>query len=223
MPKALNSRAVYLAIGFYLVLTAAFPFSPRFCVEAASRANPPSFHQNDSEEPPRSADVLLEAGNTAYVAGDLANAEKNWIEVRNSAHRSGAWPKAVYNLGILEMSRANYPKAIGYFNEVLQSSPNDKEPGGNIMSTYRNYSNRSAQQISMCYEKMADYREALHFTLLAKNRYPYLSWCGTYLEAENLALNRRIAYLSMRVYAVPLLGVAFMTLTVFSWKKLRIN
>ena len=154
-------------------------------------------------------------------AGDLGNAEKNWIEVRSSARTSPAWPKAVYNLGLLEMKQANYPKAIAYFNEVLHSDPNDKEPGGSIMQVYRNYSNRSAIQISMCYEKLADYREALHYARLAKNRYPYVSWCGTCLQSANFALNKRIAYLSMCVYRMPFLAVAGIAVTFFGWKRLR--
>jgi tetratricopeptide (TPR) repeat protein len=212
---------MYLAIGSHLVLTAAFLFYPCFRLDAAENSSPPNPSQGDPSGQAQSADALLEAGNTLYMAGDLGNAEKNWIEVRSSARTSPAWPKAVYNLGLLEMNQANYLKAIGYFNEVLQSHPDDKEPGGSIMQVYRNYSNRSVLQVSMCYEKMADYREALHYAWLAKNRYPYVSRCGTCLLSANFALNKRIAYLSMRVYGMPFLAVAGFAVTFFGWKKLK--
>jgi outer membrane protein assembly factor BamD (BamD/ComL family) len=136
MSKALNSRAMYIAIGSHLVLTAAFLFHPCSRLEAAENSIPPNQSQDDRGGQTPSADALLEAGNTLYIAGDLGNAEKNWMEVRNSASTSPAWPKAVYNLGLLEMKQANYPKAIGYLNEVLQSHRNDKEPGGNIMQVF---------------------------------------------------------------------------------------
>jgi tetratricopeptide (TPR) repeat protein len=220
MLKALNSRARYLAIGFHFVLTAAFLFYPYSRLEAIENSNTSGPSQDPGEQA-GAADALLEAGNTLYMAGDLRNAEKNWIEVRSCPRTSSAWPKAVYNLGLLEMKQANYPKAIGYFNEVLQSHPNDKEPGANIMQVYRNYSNRSALQVSMCYEKMADYRQALHYAWLAKSRYPYLSWCGTCLQSANFALNKRIAYLSIRAYRMPFLAVAVIAVTFFSWKKLK--
>jgi len=221
MLKALNSRARYFVIASHLVLTAAFLFYPCSRLQGAENSDPQNPSKDDSDGQASYADALLEAGNTLYIAGDLGNAEKNWIEVRGSARTSPAWPKAVYNLGLLEMRQANYPKAIGYFNEVLQSHPNDKEPGGSIMQVYRNYSNRSAIQISMCYEKMDDYREALYYARLAKNRYPYASWCGTCLQSANFALNKRIAYLSMCVYRIPFLAVTGVAVTFFGWKKLK--
>jgi tetratricopeptide (TPR) repeat protein len=147
MLKALNSRAMYLAVGSRLILAAALLFYPCSRLVAAENSNSQNPPQDDPGGQARSADALLEAGNTRYIAGDLGNAEKNWIEVRRSARKSPAWPKAVYNLGLLEMNQANYPKAIGYFNEVLQSHPDDKEPGGSIMQVSRNYSNRSAFQV----------------------------------------------------------------------------
>jgi len=220
MLKALNSRSRYLATGFHLILTSAFFFNSSARLEATENSNQASASQGPNEQV-QSANSLLESGNTLYLAGDLRNAETNWVEVRSSLPTSPAWPKAVYNLGLLEMKQANYRKAIGYFNEVLQSHPNDKEPGADIMQVYRNYSNRSALQVSVCYEKMADYRQALHYAWLAKRRYTYLSWCGTCLQSANFALNKRIAYLSMRVYRMPFLLVTAIAVTIFSWKKLR--
>jgi tetratricopeptide (TPR) repeat protein len=190
-------------------------------VEAAEFSNLPCPSQNPGEQPP-SADALLEAGNTFYSAGDLRQAEKIWLETRGCAGASPSWPKAVFNLGILEMQLVNYPKAIGFFNEVLESHPNDREPGGNIMQVYRNYSNRSALQISMSYEKMADYRHALDYAWLAKTRYPYQSWCGTCLQSANSAILKRIARLSLHVYGVRALAVVALAGIFLVWKKPQI-
>src|ERR1035441_2117325 len=48
-----------------------------------------------------------------------------------------------------------------------------KEPGGNLMETNRNYSNRSAMAISQCYEAMGQFSPALRYAWLAKTKYRY--------------------------------------------------
>ena len=141
---------------------------------------------------------LLEVGNAAYNAGDFATAEASWVEIRACARGTADWPKAVFNLGILENRRKNLRQAIAYFDEVLQSHPNDKEPGANLMETNRNYSHRSALAISQCYEAMGAYRLALRYARQAKTKYPFYSWCGTCLQSENFAVDKRIAYLTVR-------------------------
>lgn len=145
---------------------------------------------------------LLKDGNTAFEAGDLRKAEQNWAEIRRCTPGTPDWPKAVFNLGLLEEKRHNFPQAIAYFNEVLHAHPNDQEPGGNLMETNRNYSFRSAMAISECYEAMGAYYSALRYARLAKTKYRYYSWCGTCLEAANSAVNRRIAYLTVRASRV---------------------
>jgi tetratricopeptide (TPR) repeat protein len=210
-------RRGFLASGFLMVLVSAFPFTCCRLVDAAEASISPVLSQDTAEET-QSADKLLDDANAFYEAGDLRQAEEKWLRVRSTARTSPAWPKAVFNLGILEMREANYDKAVTYFNEVLQCRPNDKEPGGNIMEAYRNYSHRSALQISMCYERMGQSRQALYYARLAKTRYPYFSWCGTCLQSANFALNKRIAYLCLRVYGIPVLGFVGLAGLFFIWK-----
>jgi outer membrane protein assembly factor BamD (BamD/ComL family) len=170
----------------------------------------------------KTADASLDVGNNSYLSGDVQGAEKAWRAARSCSPEVPAWPKAVYNLGLLEMNQGNYPKAIGYFDEVVQSHPNDKEPGENIMQVYRNYSNRSVLRTSECYEKTHDYRRALRYAWLAKTRYPYVSWCGTCLQAANLASWRRLTRLAIRAYQLPVLGTFVVCVTFVFWKKNRI-
>ena len=158
------------------------------------------------------AEDLLDSGNNAYTSGNFQGAEEKWLDARKCHRSSNAWPKAVFNLGLLEMDMKNYLQSIAYFDEVLQSHPNDKEPGESIMQVYRNYSHRSALEISVCFENMGNYPQALHYARLAKTRYPNHSWCGTCLNTANFTLNTRIAYLCGRVYGLPSLAVVAMGL-----------
>ena len=144
----------------------------------------------------------LAEGNAAYEAGDLAKAESRWTEIRDCAAGTADWPKAVSNLGLLESRRKNFPRAIAYYEAVLQSHPDDKEPGASLMETNRNYSFRSAMAISEAYEAMGAYVPALRYAWLAKTKYHYYSWCGTCLQSANIAVNKRIAYLTMRASRV---------------------
>jgi tetratricopeptide (TPR) repeat protein len=158
-----------------------------------------------------SARALLAAGNALYELGDLPRAEQAWLRVSNSSHNTSAWPKAVFNLGLLEEKRSNFSRAVSHFDAVLKSHPNDQEPGSNLMETNRNYSNRCAWQISMCYEGMGNYREALRYAWLARTRYRYVSWSGTCQQAASLAIDKRIAYLAFRTsayYALTATAVA---------------
>ena len=117
---------------------------------------------------------LLSKGNAAFEAGDTRTAGTSWKKIRECGATTPDYPKAVYNLGLLEFKVKDFQQAIRYFEEVLRSHPNDKEPGGSLMQTNRNYSFRSALGISQCYEAMGEFRPALHWAWLAKKKYPLL-------------------------------------------------
>jgi tetratricopeptide (TPR) repeat protein len=86
------------------------------------------------------ADELLNAGYDAYTKGDHRSAKAFWLEASHCSSRVPAWPKAMYNLGLTEQRDGSPARAIGYFQRVLDSHPNDKEAGANITEAYRNYS-----------------------------------------------------------------------------------
>ena len=159
--------------------------------------------------------ALLNTGNQAYESGDLAKAEASWQTI-TQCPLSPEWPKAMYNLGLLKTKQADYAAAIKNFQAVLDSNPNDREPGGSLMETNRNYSYRSSLGISACYERMGNYREALRYARLAKTRYRYYSWCGTCYQSAASALNARIAFLTFQVskyyvLSILLIGCAVLT------------
>ena len=171
---------------------------------------------------PEALSKQLEEGNSTFEKGDATNAEMRWAEIRECAPASSEWPKAVFNLGLLEYRRNNFPQAISYFEAVLQSRPNDKEPGWNLMETNRNYSNRSAMAISQCYEAMGQFSPALRYAWLAKTKYRYYSWCGTCYNSANFAMNKRIAYLALRVSRLHILaGILVLGFVAMRWEKPR--
>jgi len=175
---------------------------------------------HEQKPTPKALLKQLEEGNASFETGDTTRAEAAWTEIRRCAPGSSEWPKAVFNLGILEYSRKNFPQAISYFEAVLQSHPNDKEPAGSLMETNRNYSNRSAMAISHCYEAIGQFTPALRYAWLAKTKYRYCSWCGTDYSSANFAMNKRIAYLALRVSRLHIwAGVLILGFVAIRWKK----
>lgn len=150
------------------------------------------------------ADALLGAGNALYRTGQHAEAETQWTRAVAYRGATTAEPKALFNLGVLEKEQGHYQKAIDHFTGVLNASPNDREPGAHIMEAYRNYSHRCALEISYCHTAMGAHKEAFRYAWLAKNRYPYLSWCGTCASSEARALNMKIARLGLRAYGLEM-------------------
>ena len=174
----------------------------------------------EQEPTPEALSKQLEEGNAAFETGDVTKAEARWTEISDCAPGSSEWPKAMFNLGLLEYKRSNFPQAIRYFDAVLKSHPNDKEPGGNLMETNRNYSNRSAMAISQCYEAMGQFSPALRYAWLAKTKYRYYSWCGTCYSSANFAMNKRIAYLALRVSRLHIwAGALVLGFVAIRWKK----
>ena len=210
----------YLAAGLRLLLTFAAPLALAFRSAAAEPSDQP-YTSQDTASQVKSAEAWLETGNGFYQSGDYKEAEAAWSKVRTCPETVSAWPKAVFNLGILEMNQAHYSTAIEYFHGMLRSHPNDKEPGGNIMEAYRNYSHRSVLGISQCYEKMGNYRQALRYARLAKTQYPYLSWCGTCLRSADFAQKKRIAYLAARLYGPPSLGFMALAGGFLFWRRAK--
>lgn len=170
---------------------------------------------------PEALSKQLEDGAAAFEAGDMAEAEVRWTEIRECAPGALEWPKAVFNLGLLEYRRYNFPRAITYFDAVLQARPDDKEPGGNLMQTNRNYSNRSAMAISECYEAMGQFGPALRYAWLAKTKYRYYSWCGTCYGSASVAMNKRIAYLVIRTLRLHIWAGLLVVGIVMIWRKKR--
>jgi tetratricopeptide (TPR) repeat protein len=170
---------------------------------------------------PEALSKQLDEGNAAFEIGNVTTAEARWTVIRECAPGSSEWPKAVFNLGLLEYRRNNFAQAISHFDAVLQSHPNDKEPGGNLIETNRNYSNRSAMAISQCYEAMGQFGPALRYAWLAKTKYRYYSWCGTCYSNANFAMNKRIAYLALRVSRLHIWAcILVLGLVAIGWKKL---
>ena len=92
------------------------------------------------------------------------------------------------NLGIVLKIQKKYPEAIEVFKSVLVSDVNDRDPGSNLMESFRNYRHKACTQIALCYEALKDYEKAIEYIHLAKEKYVFQADCGNCADnaAESL-------------------------------------
>jgi hypothetical protein len=105
---------------------------------------------------------------------------------------------AIYNTGIHERDQGRYGEAITRFESLLGSCLDDRDPSGYLMEAYQNYHHQACLQMSVCYEALGDYPSALRIAVLARDAYPYQSWCGTCMMEAGQALKERIDRLQQR-------------------------
>jgi tetratricopeptide (TPR) repeat protein len=134
-----------------------------------------------------------------YAADRDGEAMEAWDRVIATYPHTSAWGVAVFNSGLCERRRGHYREAIGRFELILPAPLDDRLPSGNLMEAYLNFHHNACVQLSGCYEELRDYGAALHYALLARDTYPYESWCGTCLIQEGAALSERIDRLEQKV------------------------
>jgi len=145
------------------------------------------------------ADELASRARRAYDLGDRRTANSLWSRVHQRYPLTSSWGIATFNSGITHKEAGRYQEAIGAFGELLYGGVNDFEPSPNLMEAYRNYRHRACVQVSDCYEAIGDYDNALDYAYMARDKYPYESWCGTCLLESHGALQDRIRQLEDQV------------------------
>lgn len=145
-----------------------------------------------------SADAMLKIADMVHGAPNNSTAEKMWRRIMREFPQTKSWPIAVYNLGITEQKRGNFKAAVAHFQSLLESKPDDRAPGADLMDIYRNYSHRCAIQLSLCFESTGDYKEALRYVIEAHGKYAPQSWCGNEIEGSKAYLAKRVAELTAK-------------------------
>jgi tetratricopeptide (TPR) repeat protein len=138
---------------------------------------------------------IFDQGIGHHERGEHESALEKWYLLYRFSNDLQTWGKATYNMGIEYFCLERYEDAIYYFQEVLNSSVDDKEPGSHIMETNRNYHHWSCTKIADCYERMEEFDKALEYMILSTEEYTYYSWCGTCAESQWRYLEDRISQL----------------------------
>ncbi|HEX8312310.1 MAG TPA: hypothetical protein VF614_13395 [Chthoniobacteraceae bacterium] len=90
----------------------------------------------------------LEAAIALFQVKDYSKAEEAFRALRAEELPISAWGMVCNNLGTLKVQK-KYREAIEVFNSVLDSDVNDRDPGGHLMESFRNYKHKAAIQIAL--------------------------------------------------------------------------
>jgi hypothetical protein len=104
----------------------------------------------------------------------------------------------VLNAGIADREGGRHREAIAWFETLLGSGVCDRDPSPNLMEVYRNYRHRACLEISACYEALGETASALRYAVLARDSYPYQSWCVTCQRSAAKEVAERIGRLEGR-------------------------
>lgn len=151
---------------------------------------------------PREVDravALVRRGNAAHEAGDRDGAITAWREVIDHHPTTCGWGIAVFNVGIALKEASRWAEAIPVFEALIASDVDDREPGGNIMETTRDYHHRAALELSICHERLEEWGRALTWAVAARDRFPSASWCGTCADSDVDELDARVERMAARL------------------------
>jgi hypothetical protein len=148
---------------------------------------------DDRARPPKTAaEELVARAQQSYQAGHLNEALALYRQVTTQHARSKSFGVAQYNVAFILAKLGKPEAAIAEYNLLLAGNVNDRDPGEHILQAYRNYRNRAAKALSQLYEGMGKADEALRWALLARDEYPYCTWCGTCAWEEAAASSANI-------------------------------
>jgi len=123
--------------------------------------------------------VGLDEINKLYAEGKYQNARDAYKALLDRTTDPPTRAKVVFNLGMTLQKLGQHDAAIDYFKQIFSIGADDREAGGNIMETYRNYSSRAQWEIGNSYFAKGDYENALAAYRLTREKYRFKSWCGT--------------------------------------------
>lgn len=163
---------------------------------------------------------IFDQGMDRHENGEHESALEKWYLLYRFSNDLQTWGKATYNMGIEYFCLERYEDSIYYFQEVLNSSVDDKEPGSHIMETNRNYHHWSCTMIADCYEQMENFVKALEYMILATEVYTFYSWCGTCAESQWRYLEARVEQLEYMVEMIDdgtFIGELLYTIEIFCY------
>lgn len=145
------------------------------------------------------ANVLLERGLRFYNAGDYARALSLLQKVCTQFPNSGSYGDAQYAVGLILHKQGKYTEALAEYQKIFDSKVNDQLIDTEKSDDYKNYRHRTALRMSECYEAGQDFARALSYAEMARDRYPYLSYCKNCMRETREALEKRIEMLRQKV------------------------
>jgi len=148
------------------------------------------------------ATVFFDRGIKAYHARrDLAGSLALFRKVCTEFPTTKIWGDAQYSAGLVLQEQQKYDEAIAAFGAIFPSHVNDYDLSVGSSDDYKNYRFKSALRTSECYSSKKDFKKAIEFAEMARDRYIVASYCKTCLHEAKESVNQRIAGLKAKAAA----------------------
>lgn len=121
----------------------------------------------------------FEAANQFYANRQYAQALSAYQKLLDETSDQPTKAKLVFNIGLTYQKLKKYDKAVETFKQIFAMEADDREAGGNIMQTYRNYRPNAQWEIGNSLFAKGDYEGALAAYRGSKEKHPFVSGCGT--------------------------------------------
>lgn len=87
--------------------------------------------------------------------------------------------RAFFNIAVIYSSKGDVENTKIWYEKVMNSSFNPKDPGPNFLEPYACYQHNAAMQLGIFLYNNQLFNEALEYFVKAKEEYPFLSTSGT--------------------------------------------
>src|SRR5205814_3233270 len=106
---------------------------------------------------------------------------------------------ALYGLGLVMQEEGRFDEALAEYAKIFTCNANENLIDPESSEDYPNYKFKAAIRSSECYEARKDMAKALEFALLAKDRYPFVSYCKDCLLKTRQNIAKRVEQLQAAV------------------------
>jgi len=125
------------------------------------------------------AEFSVALGNEALLRDDLDQARRHFSTVVQNMTDTRAWPNAVFNLGQCLQRQGSYQQAISTYRVLLKKRVEIRSLADTMSLTHLNLQHNACASLSLCYESILDFQNALRFHDMSSNEFRIRSFCGT--------------------------------------------
>lgn len=119
--------------------------------------------------------------------------------VENMPDTSNCYGRCFNNIPLAYASLGQFDQSKYWFNRILHSKLNDKEPGTDIMEPYANYHHNACMKMVQVHQTLKEFPQAIRYLDSAETTYPFETFSGTGFEkrAVSVAMWKSRIYLEM--------------------------
>jgi len=167
--------------------------------ESGREAWQDKFLADYKSEPEVCALVYLDRGQRAYERKDINASETFFRKVCTDYQATSVYADALYGLGAVLQEEQKYDAAMAEYTKIFSSNANENLLDPESSEDFPNFRFKAARGISECYEAKKDFKKALEYALMARDRYKFVSYCKDCMFKTRQNIETRVKQLEEAV------------------------